>query len=103
MQGYWAAGKFEGSGTLVFMLGDYQAKYDGSWLQGNQVSNIGFSCYLLVTPGFPFHSIGLLKVFSWFSHQFLIGFSLVSLWFLIGFSLVSHWSLLVFSFGYFAI
>ena len=72
MQGYWAAGKFQGSGTLVFMLGDYQAKYDGSWVEGNQVS-IG---YLIVIYGFLFHPIGLLVVLSRFSHWFLMIFSI---------------------------
>ena len=37
MQGSWAQGKFEGSGMMIFMLGDYQAKYEGSWTRGMQV------------------------------------------------------------------
>ena len=37
IQGGWAAGQMEGSGKMVFMLGDYQAKYEGSWVQGTQV------------------------------------------------------------------
>ena len=80
MQGYWAAGKFQGSGTLVFMLGDYQAKYDGSWIQGYQVSSIGFSCYL---KDILVLHIAVINVFLWSSHGFLISFSLIY----IGFSL----------------
>ena len=39
VQGSWEGGSFEGVGTLVMMLGDYQAKYQGSWTQGKQVSS----------------------------------------------------------------
>ena len=37
MQGNWENGKFEGSGKMSYMLGDYQAKYEGSWTRGMQV------------------------------------------------------------------
>ena len=32
-----AGGKFEGAGTLVYLVGDYQAKYEGNWARGRPV------------------------------------------------------------------
>ena len=36
--GGWAAGLMEGQGVLLYMVGDYQARYDGSWSAGKPVS-----------------------------------------------------------------
>ena len=35
-----AAGKFHGAGSLVYLVGDYQAKYEGNWARGKPVRNI---------------------------------------------------------------
>ena len=36
--GGWKAGLMEGQGVLLYMVGDYQARYDGSWSGGKPVS-----------------------------------------------------------------
>ena len=30
-------GKYQGAGTLVYLVGDYQAKYEGNWARGRPV------------------------------------------------------------------
>ena len=35
--GGWAAGLMEGQGVLLYMVGDYQARYEGSWSAGKPV------------------------------------------------------------------
>ena len=33
-------GKYQGAGTLVYLVGDYQAKYEGNWARGRPVRYI---------------------------------------------------------------
>ena len=35
--GSWAAGVMEGQGVMLYMVGDYQARYLGAWAGGKQV------------------------------------------------------------------
>ena len=39
MQGSFANGKLEGPGSLVYLVGDYQAKYQGKFHNGKQNGN----------------------------------------------------------------
>ena len=39
--GSWSAGQMQGEGVLLYMVGDYQARYDGAWLAGKQVRGVG--------------------------------------------------------------
>ena len=51
--GGWAAGLMEGQGMLLYMVGDYQARYDGSWSGGKPVSLcccIAYIYYFLSPP-----------------------------------------------------
>ena len=36
--GGWSEGAMEGQGVLVYMVGDYQARYNGAWSGGKLVS-----------------------------------------------------------------
>ena len=44
-----AAGKFEGAGTLVYLVGDYQAKYEGNWARGRPVMELGDCTTVMVS------------------------------------------------------
>ena len=39
LQGGFTNGKFEGPGNLMYLVGDYQAKYQGKWNQGKMNGN----------------------------------------------------------------
>ena len=43
MQGGFSNGKFEGPGNLMYLVGDYQAKYQGKWNNGKMNGNGTYS------------------------------------------------------------
>ena len=53
--GGWAAGLMEGQGVLLYMVGDYQARYVGSWSGGKPVSWLRCNFVILAGSMQSFH------------------------------------------------